>query len=487
MRIIIIGSGFGGLAAAIRLAAKGHDVTLLESCHEAGGRAQRVRVGEYFIDAGPTVITAPQLLHELFELCNERLEEHLTLLPLEPLWYRFQFADGQHVDYGSEALFIQQITQYFPEDMEGYLRLRQHIRIMFTIGYEKLAATPFNNISVMLRQLPNIMRLRGFQSVYKLVSHYITSERLRHILCTPPLLLGGNPMQASAIYLLIHELEQRYGVHYVKGGTFQLVSALTSLAERNGVRIHYGKKAEQFGFDDNNNITTVNCVDGTSYKTDKVIFNGDPTTLYRSLIPKHRQALMTKWRSQHHSTSMGLMVVYFTTNREYPDIAHHTVGFAASYQQTLSRIFHKPELAEDFSFYLHRPKATDMEAIEKGKEMFYVLVPVPHLLDWQPSEQEYEQYANHILATLETRLLPDLRKSLIAMHYVTPYYFRDTLHSHAGAGFSLQPTLTQSAWFRYHNQDPRINNLYLCGAGTHPGAGVPGVLNSAKIVESLII
>lgn len=482
--ISVVGAGFGGLAAAIRLAQAGNTVQLFEACPDPGGRARAFHWDGYHFDAGPTVITAPYLFEELFQLCGENMADHVEMLPLTNEWYRFQFADGQTCDYGEKHFFEAQIREHFPAEIDGYRRLYRHAEALFSLGYEGLASAPFHQLTTMLRQLPAILKLKGYRSVYGLISDYIRDEKLRQILCTPPLLLGGNPKRASAIYFLIHILEQRFGVHYAKGGTTSLVKALENLANRQGVTIRYGEAVEGFSFT-NRSIDALRTKSG-QITTDAVIFNGDPTALYQSLIPAHHQSLRTRLRTARQHPSMGLVVVYFATNRRYDHLAHHIIGFSASYDRILSDVFQHNHLPDDLSFYLHRPTATDPNAAPLGQDSFYVLAPVPNLKNRQWTDDDYAEFSRHILRTLEQRLIPELSQHLLFHHSIDPRYFRDTLRSAYGAGFSLQPTLTQSAWFRFHNADPRIDNLFLCGAGTHPGAGVPGVLNSAKIVERLI-
>ncbi|MEI7670231.1 MAG: phytoene desaturase family protein, partial [Pseudomonadota bacterium] len=480
--IYVIGAGIGGIAAALRLRARGYNVTILEKCADAGGRARRFNVGGYIFDAGPTVITAPYLFNELLALFNEKIEDYVTIKPLSPIWYRYQYFDGTTLDYGEKDFFLAQIESQFPDDKAGYIALYQFAEKIFELGYIDLSDQPFERLSMMLKQLPSILRLRGYKSVYGLVADYIKSPKLRQALCTAPLLLGGNPKTASAIYFLVHILEQRYGVHYAMGGTGALVEALILLAKRQGINIEYNKNVCDMQIADGR-IHTLLCEDGTSYNADRVVYNGDPAYLYRHIIARNKQSLFTKIKSKYNAASMGLLVVYFVCKKSYSEIAHHTVGFSKSYELVLKDIFDKGKLSKDFSFYLHRPAATDPNAAKDGEDAFYVLVPVPNLKYKQWSEAEYAEYSEHIITQLEIRLLPELRSHLIAKHHISPLYFRDALLSEHGSGFSLQPLLTQSAWFRYHNQDARIKNLYLVGAGTHPGAGLPGVLNSAKIIE----
>lgn len=481
----VIGAGIGGIAAALRLRAKGHDVTILEKCIDGGGRARSFYVGNYAFDAGPTVVTAPYLFAELFELFHEKIADHVAIKPLSPIWYRYFYMDGSTLDYGEKSFFLSQIKKQFPDEVEGYEKLYLFAEKIFELGYTRLADQPFNRLGVMLRQLPNILRLHGFKSVYALVSHYIKEHKLVQALCTAPLLLGGNPKTASAIYFLVHILEQRYGIHYAMGGTGALVCALVTLAKRQGITIEYDKNVCDITIS-NGRIRSIACEDGSSYEVDALVYNGDPTTLYQKIISHSQQSTFTRLRSKYHKPSMGLLAIYFVTSKRYPALEHHTIGFSESYDTVLSDIFDQSTLPQDFSFYLHRPTATDPSAAKPNEDVFYVLVPVPNFKHTTWNENEYSGYSDYIMERLEARLLPDLRKNLVAKHVISPIYFRDTLLSSYGSGFSLQPTLMQSAWFRYHNHDAAIENLYLVGAGTHPGAGLPGVLNSAKILGNMI-
>lgn len=484
-KVIIIGAGFGGLATALRLKKKGYNVTILEKCGDAGGRARSFEVRGYQFDAGPTVITAPYLFDELFALFDKNIADYVTIKNLDPVWYRYEYADGSSLDYGEKEFFLKEIEKNFPQDLDGYLELYKKAEEIFFLGYEALADKPFHRFSFMLKQLPALLKLHGFESAYALIGRYIKSDKLRHALCTGPLLLGGNPREASAIYLLIHILEQKYGVHYAMGGTRNLVGAMVQLAQENDVDIRYNQnviKFENLG----KTIQSVVCADGSKYDCDGVVYNGDAAYLYQNILPKKKQSLFTKLRTHFNSPSMGLLVVYFVTNRRYEDIKHHTIGFGNSYNNILDNIFKKQKLEEDFSFYLHRPADTDPLSVPPDKDLFYVLVPVSNLKYKNRTNAEYEEYADLIIKKIESRLLPDLQENIIARHHISPHYFKDTLLSAHGAGFSLQPKLTQSAWFRYHNSDPYYKNLYLVGAGSHPGAGLPGVLNSAKIVTGLM-
>ncbi|MDF2965838.1 MAG: crtI [Rickettsiaceae bacterium] len=483
---IVIGSGLGGIAAAIRLRAKGNKVTILERQNDAGGRARCFTEDGYIFDAGPTVITAPYLFSELFDLFGKRIEDYAEIKALSPVWYDYKFADGFSFSYGPKEYFIDQIKTFAPEEVDSYLKLVAHAEKLFLSGYENLADKSFNSFMFMLKALPTIIQLQGWQSIYSLIKSYIKNPYLIQALCVPSLLLGGNPFKVSAIYFLIHVLEQKYGVHYVKGGTNSLIKALIKLAEEQGVEVKCGKTVEHFDFQ-GAKIIQVNCEDKSIYKSDIVISNIDPKYLYNNIIPVSKQALFTKLRSLISKDSFGLYVIYFATNKKYSNIEQHTVGFSLNFKNIIQDIFEVGKLPEDFSFYLHRPTASDSSLAPEGHDIFYVLVPVPNLLLLKASQKQEEQFVTHIMSELERRMLPGLSKSITVQFYKGPSYFKDELLSYAGAGFSIQPTLTQSAWFRFHNKDPYLENLYLVGAGTHPGAGMPGVLNSAKILEMVLI
>lgn len=484
-RALVIGAGLGGLAAALRLRARGAEVRLLESAPDAGGRARRFSFDGHQFDAGPTVITAPYLFAELFALFGKRIEDYVEIRPLNPVWYRFRFEDGGHCDYGPQPFFLEQIGEHFPAEIDNYRRLYAKAEEIFALGYERLADQPFHQPGAMLRYLPHIIRHQGYRSVYGLIARYIRSPQLRRMLATPPLLLGGNPKQASAIYFLIHVLEQRYGVHYAMGGTTALIDALLMLAHEEGIRIEYDKRVTSFDWQ-GRALRGVTCADSSYYTAETIVYNGDPTRLYQDLLPDHVQTRYTRWRRHHHTPSMGLLVIYFATSKHYPDIAHHTIGLSADYDRVLDDLFRRRQMPEGICYYLHRPAATDPNVSASGHELCYVLSLVPTPPHHELQHEEYQRQAARVMAHLDATILPGLRANMVLQEHIAPPYFAGTLHSAGGAGFSLAPTLTQSAWGRYHNRDGYFSNLYLVGAGTHPGAGLPGVLNSAKVMERLL-
>ena len=485
MKAIVIGAGFGGIAAALRLRAKGYAVTLVDRCAALGGRAQVYEREGFRHDAGPTVITAPFLFEELFALFGERFADHVKLVPLTP-WYRFQFADGDTFDYGGtlEAT-LAEIERIEPRDRAGYLALLEHSRRIYDIGFTQLSAQPFHRLGTMLRQVPHLLGLRNYETVWQMVSRHLVSDKLRRAFSIQPLLVGGNPFDTTSIYGLIHFLERAHGVHFAMGGTGAVTQALGGLMQRQGVEARLGATVERICIEQGV-ARGVEFADGTVLEADIVVSDADAAHLYRDLVPRAEQALATRVKLSQAHYSMGLFVMYFGTTRTYPDVAHHTIWMGERYRELLEDIFHRQKLAEDFSLYVHRPTATDPSFAPAGQDSFYVLCPVPNLqagIDWAT---EGPRLRDRIVDALERTMLPGLKASITADFYKTPEDFRDEYRSVHGAGFSVAPIFRQSAWFRFHNKSESVRNLYLVGAGTHPGAGVPGVLCSAKVIDTLI-
>jgi phytoene desaturase len=485
VKAIVIGAGFGGIAAALRLRAKGYAVTLIDRCAALGGRAQVYEREGFRHDAGPTVITAPFLFEELFALFGERFADHVKLVPLTP-WYRFQFADGDTFDYGGtlEAT-LAEIERIEPRDRAGYLALLEHSRRIYDIGFTQLSAQPFHRLGTMLRQVPHLLGLRNYETVWQMVSRHLVSDKLRRAFSIQPLLVGGNPFDTTSIYGLIHFLERAYGVHFAMGGTGAVTQALGGLMERQGIALRLSTTVERVRIEQGVARGVV-LADGTHVDADIVVSDADAAHLYRDLVPRAEQALATRVKLSQAHYSMGLFVMYFGTTRTYSDVAHHTIWMGERYQELLNDIFHRQKLAEDFSLYVHRPTATDPSFAPPGQDSFYVLCPVPNLqadIDWAT---EGPRLRDRIVDALERTMLPGLKATITADFYKTPEDFRDEYRSVHGAGFSVAPIFRQSAWFRFHNKSESVRNLYLVGAGTHPGAGVPGVLCSAKVIDALI-
>lgn len=482
----VIGSGLGGLAAAIRLQTLGYQTTIFEKRDKAGGRAYVYKDHGFTFDAGPTVITAPHCLEELFELSGRRLSDYVEMMPVEP-FYRLKWEDGYVFDYGSSLQdTLKQIREKSPADEKGYLRFLDYSREVFEEGYTKLVHVPFLNWWSMIRVSPQLARLSAHRSVYSQVSKFIKDPHLRQAFSFHSLLVGGNPFETSSIYTLIHFLERKWGVFFPRGGTGALVQALVKLFEELGGEIILNAEVDEI-VQSRGQVLGIKTKDGKLHDLNLVISNADVMHTYANLLRQSHEVSTERERLRKMRYSMSLFLIYFGTNKTYPDIAHHTVLFGPRYRELLSDIFHKGVLADDFSLYLHAPTRTDPHLAPPGHEGFYVLAPVPNLeqggVDW---EIEGEKYAQKILDYLEKNYLPDLNKHLVTKRIFTPKDFATELNAHHGSAFSLQPVLTQSAFFRTKNRDQKIKGLYFVGAGTHPGAGVPGVVNSAKATVSII-
>ena len=482
---LVIGAGFGGIASALRLRALGLQVRLVERLDALGGRAQVFERGGYRHDAGPTVITAPFLFDELFALFNERRRDHIEFRALDP-WYRFHFADGDRFDYGgSVADTLAEIGRISPVDCAGYEALVADSKAMFDIGFTRLAHQPFHQFMTMVKQIPRLARLRSDQSVWQRVCKHLQHDKLRRAFSIQPLLLGGSPFDTTSIYALIHYLERAHGIFFAMGGTGALVRALEGLLRRQGIGIQTGVSVTGL-VPAGRRIEGVRLDNGEVLRADHIVFNGDPMYLYRYLLPAKSLPLATRVKRNRSRLSMGLYVLFFGADRRYDEVAHHTIWLGTRYKGLLDDIFHRRRLADDFSLYLHRPTATDPGFAPKGHDSFYVLAPVPHQggnIDWQAEEPRLRQ---RIIQALDASLLPGLAGHIRAPFAMTPDDFARDYLSYQGAGFSIAPLFTQSAWFRFHNKAEGFENLYLAGAGVHPGAGVPGVLSSAKVVERLV-
>jgi len=482
---VVIGSGFGGLAAAIRLAVRGYRVTVLERLDAPGGRAYVFRQDGFTFDAGPTIVTAPFLFEELWSLCGQRFADHVELVPMLP-FYRVRFHDGETYDaYADREAVRAEVARLSPGDVEGYERFMQMSEAIYRVGFEQLGDVPFGSIADMARIAPQMVRLKSYLSLYTLVSQFVKDPRLRFTLSFHPLFVGGNPFRVTSIYGLISFLERRFGVHYAMGGTGSLVTGMVRLLEGQGGQIRYG--AEVAGITvSGRRATGVRLADGEEIAADVVISNADAAHTYRKLLPAAVRRRWTDRRIERARHSMSLFVWYFGTRRQYPEVPHHTILLGPRYRELLEDIFERKKLADDFSLYLHRPTATDPSLAPPGCDAFYVLSPVPHLdsgVDWQV---QAEPYRRAIAAFLERTMLPGLEGELATSRVMTPQDFQDRLLSFKGAAFSFEPVLTQSAWFRPHNRSEEVDRLYLVGAGTHPGAGLPGVLSSARILDKVV-
>ncbi len=485
-KVIIIGSGFGGLAAALRLRAKNYKVTLLEKHSDLGGRARVFRKDNFIYDGGPTVITAPYLLQELFSLFNKDISNYTKIVPLE-LWYRFIFEDGSSFNYsGNESSMKNQIENISKDDFYGYQKLLSFTEKIFDKGFTELSAKPFNEIGFMIKQIPSLLKLKSYQSVHKLVSSFISNDKLRRVFSMHPLLVGGNPFSTTSIYTLILFLEKKWGIHYAMGGTGSIVKAIEKLMSEENIKVLKNSEVTEILSDDKK-IKGVKINNKLDIECDYLVCNSDPPNVYKNLIKsKKNYGFLFNQKIKRMNYSMGLFVYYFGSKKQYKDVAHHTIYFGRSYKEHLNKIFNQKILSEDISYYLHRPSATDPNMAPVGQDAFYVLVPVPNNLSGINWSNEGEKFKTLVLNKMDETVLPGIKRSVVSDFYLTPDYFANELSTLYGSGFSIQPQFTQSAYFRFHNKSEIFNNLYFVGAGTHPGAGMPGVLSSAKVLDELL-
>lgn len=488
-KIIVIGSGFGGLGAAIRLAARGHDVEIFEKRDKLGGRAYVYEINGFKFDGGPTVITAPFMFDDLWAAAGKRREDYFEMVPCDP-YYRIFDWNKRAFDYnGDESFILDQIAEWNPADREGYQRFMGTTKAIFQKGFVELADKPFLHFTDMLRVAPDLIKMQSYKSVYAYAAQFVKDDFLRRCFSFHPLLIGGNPFDAPSIYAMIHYLEREWGIHYAIGGTGAVVAAMGKLFGELGGKIHLSTEVDEILVDvDQRRTTGVRLNDGTVHYADSVVCNADVGFVYENMIPKARQSLYMRAKMGAMKYGMSLFVIYFGTKRQYRDqgLSHHNIILGERYKGLLADIFNKKQLSEDFSLYLHMPSLTDPSIAPEDCENFYVLSPVPHLgsgIDWTKAAKPYR---DAIMQFLEDNYLPDLQANIIAEHYIDPLHFKGELNSRMGAAFSVQPVLTQSAWFRPHNRSEDFDNLYFVGAGTHPGAGLPGVLSSSIIAENLI-
>jgi phytoene desaturase len=482
---VVIGSGFGGLAAAVRLGARGYRVSVLEKLDAPGGRAFVHRQDGFTFDAGPTVITAPFLFEELWALCGKRLADDVDLRPVAP-FYRVVFDDGERFDYSGDAAAMRaEVGRIAPGDVDGYQRFLEASERIYKVGFEELGDQPFDRWTDMLKVAPDLIRLEGYRTVWQLACKHVHDPRLRVVLTFQSLLVGGNPFATTSVYCLIAFLERRWGVHFPIGGTGSLVRGLVGLIEGQGGSVSCDRGVAQITVE-GGRATGVQLESGEWIGADVVVSNADSAWTYRHLLaPEHRKR-WTDARIERSRYSMSLFVWYFGTRRQYADVAHHTILLGPRYRELLGDIFDRKVLAEDFSLYLHRPTATDPALAPDGCDAFYVLSPVPHLESGTDWSSVAETYRKAIEARLQDKLLPGLADEIVTSRLLTPQDFQDRLSSFRGAAFGLEPVLTQSAWFRPHNRSEEVDRLYLVGAGTHPGAGLPGVLSSARILDTVV-
>lgn len=482
---VVIGTGFGGLAAAVRLAARGLRVTVVEKLDGPGGRAYTFRQDGFTFDAGPTIITAPYLLEELWTLCGERMADHIDLRAVDP-FYHIRFDDGTVMRcYRDVAATRAEVARIAPGDAAGFDRFIAESERIFQVAFAGLADQPFHGFGTLLKAAPDMIRLGGYDTVWRTVCRYFKDPRLRIAFSFHPLLIGGNPLTTTAYYCLIAHLERLHGVHYAIGGTGAVVRGLVALAESRGARFRYDAEVAQITTA-NGRVTGVRLASGEEIAADLVVSNADVAWTYGKLLADVKRRRWTDAKLARAKYSMSLFVWYFGTNRRYDDVYHHTMVLGPRYEELLRDIFRRKKLAQDFSLYLHRPTANDPSLAPEGCDAFYVLAPVPHLGSGTDWATQAEPYRAAIEAQLAATVLPGLGEAIVTSRVMTPQDFQDRLLSVHGAGFALEPQLFQSAWFRPHNLSEEVKGLYLVGAGTHPGAGVPGVLNSARVLDKVL-
>jgi phytoene desaturase len=478
---IVIGAGFGGLALAIRLQSAGVQTTIVESRDKPGGR------GYYWERDGFTVITDPDCLRELWALTGRDMSEDVTLDPVLP-FYRLNWPDGTNFDYTNDDVQMRaEIEKLHPGDWAGYEKFLQYSAGVFHEGYEKLGHVAFLDFGSMIKAAPALAKYQAWRSVYSIVSSFVKSEKLREALSFHTLLVGGNPMTTSAIYALIHKLERDGGVWFARGGTNRLVAALVTQFERLGGVLRLDDPVtsiETLG----DRATGVTTASGWSGQADAIAANSDIMHTYRDLLATSRSAKRKTGSLERKKYSPSLFVVHFGIKGTWPGIPHHMILFGPRYKGLLEDIYDHGVLSEDFSLYLHHPTVTDPSLAPEGHSTFYALAPVPHLgkfpVDWDEIAPILEK---RILDEIGRRLIPDIHERIVTKFSYAPKDFAEDLNAHLGSAFSLEPVLTQSAYFRVHNRDEHIPNLYFVGAGTHPGAGIPGVVGSAKATARLML
>jgi len=484
---VVIGAGFGGLALAIRLQSAGVQTTLVEGRDKPGGRAYVWEKEGYVFDAGPTVITDPDCLRQLWALSGRNMDDDVTLVPVFP-FYRLNWPDGTNFDYSNDdALLASEIAKLDPEDVAGYRRFLDYSAGVYKEGYLKLGHVAFLDFASMIKAAPSLMKFQAWRSVYSIVSSFVKNPKLREALSFHTLLVGGNPMTTSSIYTLIHKLEKEGGVWFAMGGTSKLIAGMVTHFERLGgvMRLNDPVTSIDTMGDRATGVTTKS---GWSIIADAVASNADVMHSYRDLLKTSRSAQRTKKKLERKRYSPSLFVVHFGMKGTWPGIPHHMILFGPRYKGLLADIYDHGVLPEDFSLYLHHPTVTDPSMAPEGCSSFYALAPVPHQgkfpVDWDEVGPILEK---RILDEIGKRLIPDIHDRIVTKFHYAPSDFTADLNAHLGSAFSLEPILLQSAFFRVHNRDDNIPNLYFVGAGTHPGAGIPGVVGSAKATAGLML
>lgn len=482
---VVIGAGFGGLAAAVRLGAKGYAVTVVDKLDGPGGRGYVFKQNGFTFDAGPTIITAPFVFEELWTMCGKTMSDDVTLKSLDP-FYKIRFDDGSVFEATADQDFMRaQIARFEPDDVAGYDRFMKVSKDIFDVAYTGLVDVPFHEVSLLVKSAPDLIRLGGYRSVYSKVSQFFKNENLRMAFSFHPLFIGGNPFTASAYYCLISYLEKTYGVHYAVGGTGALARGMVKLIEGQQNQMRYNSEVANILVEDGR-ACGIKLSNGEVLKADIVVSNAEVGWTYSKLLSDTPRKKWTDQKVARADYSMSLFVWYFGTNKKFDACDHHTIVLGPRYKGLLDDIFKNKIVAEDFSLYLHRPTANDASLAPEGCDTFYVLAPVPHLGGGANWAEIGESFRQRIQDRLEETVLPGLSQAIVSSLTMTPQDFKDRLLSTNGAAFGMEPKLLQSAWFRPHNKSEDVKGLYLVGAGTHPGAGLPSVVSSAKVVDSLI-
>lgn len=489
-RAVVIGAGLGGLASAMRLGAKGWQVTVIDRLDRPGGRGSSIRQGGHRFDLGPTIVTVPEGLRQLWAACGRRFDDDVALVPMDP-FYKILWQDGSTFTARQDDAAMQaEVARFSPGDLKGYQAFLRDAETRYWFGYEDLGRRPMNRLWDLIKVLPRFAMLRADRSVHAHAARRVRDPRLRFALSFHPLFIGGDPFHVTSMYALVSHLERAFGVHYAMGGVQAIAEAMAGV-----VRAQGGFVVQEAEVDEvlvaRGRASGVRLTDGRTIPAEIVVSNADPGTTYTRLLRNHPVRRWTAPRLMRSRWSMGLFVWYFGTKgtrQLWSEVGHHSIVVGPRYRDHIRDIFRTGHLAEDMSLYVHRPSVTDPSVAPDGDDTFYVLSPVPHLghrspVDWKA---EAEPYRQKMLKMLEDRLLPGLTAKVTESLVFTPDTFRDRYLSPHGAGFSLEPRILQSAWFRPHNVSEELPGLYLTGAGTHPGAGVPGVIGTAEVLAKLV-
>ena len=486
---IVIGAGLGGLSSAMRLGAKGYRVTVLDRLDVPGGRGSAIWQDGHRFDLGPTIVTVPQVFRDLWKACGRDMDADVDLRPLDP-FYQIRWPDGSHFnatqsDEGMRA----EVARLSPGDLKGYDRFLKDSRARYDFGFEDLGKRPMNKLLDLIKVLPTFGMLRADRSVHAHAARRVKDPRLRMALSFHPLFIGGDPFRVTSMYILVSHLEKEFGVHYAMGGVAAIAKAMADVVTDQGGIVRQNSEVDEILVRDKRAVG-VKLTGGDVITSDLVVSNADPGYTYSHLLRHQTKRRWTARRMDRSRWSMGLFVWYFGTKGtrgKWKDVGHHTILNGPRYKGLVNDIFLKGKLAEDMSLYVHRPTVTDPTAAPDGDDTFYALSPVPHLghdaADWSEMADDYRAKVQNVL---EQSLLPGLGDHLSTSLTFTPETFRDRYLSPLGAGFSLEPRIFQSAWFRPHNISEEFDGLYLSGAGTHPGAGLPGVVASADVMAQLV-